>query len=482
VLNEPKNDKNFFFEKKKQESFTNQNQAILTGWGRTTSSACEIIEPDRPDHMKSPLPSLAGEEGARRLSAGKVRARAELEPTSIIVHAGGRSYGDCALNTGGAVLMSKTLDRIIAFDDQTNIVQVEPGVTFKQLLEHFLPKNTIVPVSPGTGFATIGGAVANDVHGKNHEQAGSFGQHVTELDLRLPDGTLHTIGPNADPSLFAATVGGIGLTGVITRIAFRMKQIPGPAMIVRAQRCQDLDALLSAMAEAASASHSVAWIDGTATGTNLGRGILETAEPAGADQHPRPPSSRLTVPFDFPSATLNTLTVRAFNAAYFRRIPKQGHTGIVHLARFLYPLDTLLRWNRIYGKRGFYQFQCVLPYEAGADAVRDLLERIAASGRASFLSVLKHMGPGRAGYLSFPRPGYTLALDFPARDGVEDFYTKLVERVLHHGGRIYLGKDALLRSEHFKSMYPEWNAFRDVLAHIDPNRHMMSDMRRRLGL
>ncbi len=401
---------------------------------------------------------------------------------SFIVHAGGRSYGDCALNTNGAVLMTKTLDRIIAFDEQTNIVEVEPGVTFSQLLANFLPRNIIVPVSPGTGFATIGGAVANDVHGKNHEQAGSFGQHVTELDLRLPDGTLHTIGPGDNPALFAATVGGIGLTGVITRIALRMKRIAGPAMIVRSQRCHDLDSLLAAMADAAAASHSVAWIDGTATGAALGRGILETAEPAGADQKPAAPSRRLAVPFDFPSATLNALTVRAFNAVYFRRIPQHGSTGIVHLARFLYPLDSLLCWNRIYGRRGFYQFQCVLPYEAGADAVRDLLERIATSGRASFLSVLKRMGAGRAGYLSFPRPGYTLALDFPARDGVEVFYAKLVERVLHHGGRIYLGKDALLGAEPFKSMYPEWTALRDVLAQIDPEKRMMSDMRRRLGL
>jgi decaprenylphospho-beta-D-ribofuranose 2-oxidase len=423
----------------------------LAGWGRALAAACTPVDQPVFD-----------------------------APGGLIAHGAGRSYGDCALNGGGAVLMTGGMDRILAWDEPSGIVRVEPGVSFAQLLARFLPLGFMVPVTPGTGFATIGGAVANDVHGKNHEACGSFGQHVTSIDLMTPDGAMQTLGPGDD--LFRATVGGIGLTGIITSVSFRMQRVAGPAMLVRSQPCDDLDALLAAMATAAHATHSVAWIDGTATGRHLGRGILETAEPGGATDRPAPPGRRITIPFDFPALALNPLSVRAFNALYYRRVPKGGRTDIVHVGKFLYPLDALLRWNRIYGRRGFYQFQCVLPFEGAAGALRDLLELVARSRRASFLSVLKRMGPGRAGYLSFPRPGLTLALDFPARDGMEAFYAKLVERVLAYEGRIYLAKDALLTGEAFARMYPEWPACRAVLERVDPEGRMQSDMRRRLGL
>jgi decaprenylphospho-beta-D-ribofuranose 2-oxidase len=423
----------------------------LAGWGRATAAECTLV--DTPD-----------------FGAGG----------GLIAHGNARSYGDCALNGGGSVLMTGGLNRILDFDAASGIAQLEPGVTFRQMLETFLPQGFVAPVTPGTGFATMGGAVALDVHGKNHERAGSFGQHVVSLDLRTPDGTVHTLGPDDD--LFRATVGGIGLTGIITRIALRMQRVAGPAMRVRSQPCRDLDALLAAMADASGATHSVAWIDGTATGRRLGRGILETAEPGAADERPAPPGRRITIPFDFPAWALNALSVRAFNEAYFHRVPKGGRTDVLHIAKFLYPLDLLWHWNRIYGRRGFYQFQCVLPFETAAQGLRDLLEMVARSRRASFLSVLKRMGPGRAGYLSFPRPGLTLALDFPARPGMEAFYAQLVERVLHFGGRIYLAKDALLTADAFAGMYPEWPACRAVLVRVDPNGLMQSDMRRRLGL
>jgi decaprenylphospho-beta-D-ribofuranose 2-oxidase len=401
-------------------------------------------------------------------------------PGGLIAHGAGRSYGDCALNAGGGVLLTGCMDRILDWDEAQAVVRVEPGVSFAQLLARFLPLGFMVPVTPGTGFATIGGAVAHDVHGKNHEQQGSFGQHVTALDLLTPDGALHKVGPDDD--LFRATVGGIGLTGIITSVTFRMQRVAGPAMLVRSLPCGDLDALLAAMAESSQATHSVAWIDGTATGRRLGRGILETAEPGAATDRPAPPGRRISIPFDFPSFALNPLSVRAFNELYYRRVPRGGRTDIVHAGRFLYPLDALLHWNRIYGRRGFYQFQCVVPFEGAAGALRDLLELVARSRRASFLSVLKRMGPGRAGYLSFPRPGLTLALDFPARDGMAEFYASLVERVLAYGGRIYLAKDALLTGAAFARMYPEWPACRAVLERVDPERRMQSDMRRRLGL
>ena len=430
----------------------------LTGWGRTRVSRCTIVDP-----------------------AADLFSVNALSPhgSGLIVHAGGRSYGDCALNSGGDVMLTGGRNRILSWDEATCIAEVEPGVTFAQMLAEFLPRGFMVPVTPGTGFATMGGAVANDVHGKNHEVAGSFCQHVTSLDLVTPDGTMHKLTPGDE--LFAATAGGIGLTGIITRLALRLRRASGAAMRVRSDRYGDLEGLLAAMEAASGATHSVAWIDGTAKGARLGRGILETAEEE-AGARPPPPGRRATIPFDFPRAVLNPWSVRLFNEAYFRHVPKAGASTCVHVARFLYPLDRVLRWNRIYGKQGFYQFQCVLPFAHGAEGLRTILEIVARSGQASFLSVLKRLGAGSAGYLSFPQPGYTLALDFPARDETPALYARLAEQVLRFGGRIYLGKDALLSVEQFRAMYPQWEAFAAILARVDPERLMQSDMRRRLGL
>lgn len=399
---------------------------------------------------------------------------------SICLHGAGRSYGDCALNAGNRALITTRLDRILAFDAATGIVEVEPGVSFRRLLEVFLPRGFRVPVTPGTSFATIGGAVANDVHGKNHEHDGSFGQHVTAFDLVLPSGEMRTVTPD-DTALFRATMGGLGLTGMITRIAFRMVAVTGGRVRVREQRCGDLEAFLSAMAEARDAPYSVGWIDGTARGRALGRGILETAEHVeGALRVPA--ENRRAVPVDFPGFALNGLSVTAFNEVYFRRVPQEGRIRRTHLRDFWYPLDAIHGWNRIYGARGFVQFQCVLPYAEGPASLRSLLEVIAASRAASFLAVLKRMGAGRAGYLSFPMAGYTLALDFPNKPGVEALYSKLVDITLAAGGRIYLGKDALLDAHRLRLMYPEFAAYQAVLAEIDPGQRISSDMARRLRL
>jgi decaprenylphospho-beta-D-ribofuranose 2-oxidase len=433
----------------------------MSGWGRATEAVCEAVRPERFAEAEAAFQSAPGARG-------------------LCLFGGGRSYGDCALNDGGAALITTRLDRVLAFDAESGIAQVEPGVTFARLLKVFLPRGFLVPVTPGTGFATIGGAVANDVHGKNHERDGSFGQHVTEIDLLLPDGSQRTITPD-DTELFRATVAGLGLTGFMTRIAFRMQRVIGPAVAVRERRVADLDAFLDAMAEAAGAPYSVGWIDGTARGGALGRGILEVAEPVAGDLA-MPSARQAAVPVDFPGFALNPLSVAAFNAVYARRVPREGRTRTVHLAKFLYPLDAIHGWNRIYGKRGFYQFQCVVPYETGPAALRDLLEVIGASRQGSFLAVLKRMGPGRAGYLSFPMAGYTLALDFPNNPGIEALYAQLCKITLDAGGRVYLGKDALLTPHMFRLMYPEFASYQRLLADIDPARHMQSAMARRLDL
>ncbi len=433
----------------------------LDGWGRVSPATSQATRPDR-------------------FTEALADFRAPATARGLCLYGAGRSYGDCALNPGGNALITTRLDRILAFDAETGIVAVEPGVTFARLLQVFLPRGFMVPVTPGTGFATIGGAVANDVHGKNHEADGSFGQHVTALDLVLPDGTARTITPD-DRALFQATCGGLGLTGFITRIAFRLKRVPGAAVSVREHRFANLDAFLDGMQAASGAPYSVGWIDGTATGAALGRGILETADFT-AGSIAAPSARAKSVPVDFPAFALNPLSVRAFNALYFRRVPEEGRVRTVHAAQFLYPLDAIHGWNRIYGKRGFYQFQCVVPFADGQAVLRELLRIIAASRQASFLAVLKRMGPGRAGFLSFPMPGYTLALDFPRSAAVESLYARLCAITLHAGGRVYLAKDALLSPQDFRRMYPEFPDFRAVLRDVDPNARLQSGMARRLRL
>ena len=440
---------------------------MLTGWGRVHRSPSVRLRPD-------------GVAEALTVFADPPRAH------GLIAHAAGRSYGDCALNAQGSALLTGGLDRILEFDPATGIVQAEPGVTFRQLLAFSQPLGFQAPVTPGTSFATLGGAVANDVHGKNHEAAGSFAQHLTGLDLLTPDGTLHTVAPDRDGELFRATSGGLGLTGIITRVALRMTPAAGNAVRVRTQRLPDLDGFLAAMDGARGAIYAVGWIDGTARGRSLGRGILETAEPA-TETLPVRPRRDLRVPFDFPGWALNPASIGLFNRLYFRNAPKAGRTRLLPAQKFFYPLDAIDGWNRIYGARGFHQFQNVVPFAGGAEALRALLEVVTQSRRASFLAVLKRLGPGRvppsrAGHLSFPQPGYTLALDFPAGPGIEDLYARLVGITLRHGGRVYLAKDALLGADAFRAMYPLWPDFRAVLERVDPQRRLQSDMSRRLGL
>ncbi|MDO9706961.1 FAD-binding oxidoreductase [Paracraurococcus lichenis] len=433
----------------------------LQGWGRSVTAPCLAA---RPERMRDLAAALEVPEGR-----------------TLLPHGGGRSYGDQALNSGGAALLTTRLDRILSFDPETGVVITEPGVTFADLLEAFLPRGWLAPTSPGTAFATIGGAVANDVHGKNHHRAGSFGDHVLWLDLLLPDGRTLRISDEEEPALFRATIGGMGLTGIVTTVCFRLQPVPSNALQVRSRRVRDLDSFLAGFAESAEATWSVGWIDALASGRALGRGILETAEPAERGV-PAPPAKSRTFPLEAPGWLLNRATVKAFNALYWRRVPAGGRVQTQHYGKFLYPLDAILHWNRMYGRRGFHQFQCVLPFGPGEAALRQLLETIAASGNASFLAVLKVMGrPGR-GLLSFALPGYSLALDIPSRPGVRELYAALERITRDAGGRIYLAKDSLLSAEGFWQMYPEAQRFMEIRASVDPQGRLSSDMAKRLAL
>ncbi len=436
----------------------------LTGWGRTAAAALDAARPERVAEAR--------------------RALAAVGTEGLIAHGGGRSYGDAALNEGGRALLTRRLDRILAFDPATGDLVAEPGVTFADLMAVFLPRGFLVPVTPGTAFATLGGAVANDVHGKNHDRTGSFGDHLQWLDLLLPSGEVARIGPDQRPELFAATIGGIGLTGIILAIALRLQRVPSPLVTVSERRVADLDGFLDGFARhRASASYSVGWIDALARGKRLGRGILELAEPA-ADVGPAPSRTARPrrIPRDLPGFVLNPASVALFNEVYYRRVPAAGRERLVPYGKFLYPLDALHDWNRIYGRRGFYQFQCVLPDAEAAPGLRALLETVSAARGASFLAVLKTLGGEGRGHLSFPLRGHTLALDFPRGPGVDELMLRLERLTLDHGGRIYLAKDACLSAAGFAAMYPKLGAFRAVLRDVDPEGRMTSGMARRLAI
>lgn len=434
----------------------------LAGWGRSSWASVTACRPERTWEI--------------------VEALKTNRKGGIIAYAGGRSYGDAALNDGGQAALTIRLDRVLEFDPRTGRIVCEPGVRFYDLLYIFAPRGFLVPVTPGTGFTTIGGALATDVHGKNHDCAGSFGNHVEWFDLALPSGEETRVSESTHPRLFRATIGGLGLTGILLAICFRMVRVPTPAVRVIERRMPNLGAFLEGLEEARNRyTYTVGWIDALARGRRLGRGILEAAEPA----EKGPPLTRRSqrrVPLEFPSWCMNPLAIAAFNELYYRRIPPAGWERVRSVDRFFYPLDSLRDWNRLYGKRGFYQFQCVLPESHSLSGLLRLLEEIIRLRSASFLAVLKTLGGEGRGYLSFPMRGYTLALDFPRRQGADELLARLESITLDHGGRVYLAKDARLSAEGFAAMYPKLPAFRDVLNEIDPQCRMTSDLARRLRI
>jgi len=435
----------------------------LSGWGGVAPAT---VSAHRPERLRDAMAALAG--------AG---------PEGIVARGAGRSYGDTAVNDGGTVLLTQRLDRLIEFDPATGELVAEAGVTIDALLGVFLPRGWMPPVCPGTAYVTLGGALANDVHGKNHDRDGSFAEHVRWFDLLTADGQIRRVTP-ADDALFAATAGGIGLTGIVLRLCLRLKPIAAPAFVVREDRMDSLDDFLSAFnGRAREAGYSVGWIDTLARNGKLGRGILETAELAPIGRAFIPDRVKgMAVPFDLPAMALNPIAVGTFNSLYFHRVPAGGRERIIALRRFLFPLDALRHWNRMYGKRGFRQFQCVLPEAEAATGIRKLLDTVTLSRAASFLAVLKTLGRDGKGCLSFPMRGVTLAVDFPNRPDAPDLLHRLERVTLDHGGRVYLAKDSALTPEAFRQMYPRLPELRRTLAEIDPQGRFQSDMARRLRI
>lgn len=422
------------------------------GWGRFYRAKGQLARPERVstlDHIarETPCPAI----GRRR------------------------SYADGCLNTQGRAIDTARLDRILSLDEEEGILEVEAGCQLGEIVRLIGPKGWLPMVMPGTGFATVGGAIGMDVHGKNHHHTGSFGQHVEAMTLHLPEGR-REITP-MDP-LFSATVGGMGQTGPIGTARLRMQRTKGPVMMVTERRVPNLDSYLE-LFDSSEATYTVGWIDATATGASLGRGILEEGE-TGAGLVP-PAKRGRRIPMDAPHFALSGPIVRGFNAAYFRRIPERGRTVVKPLEDFFFPLDKIHEWNRLYGKRGFHQFQCVVPLSA-REVLRDMLRAVGDSGLASPLAVLKRMGPGRGGMMSFPTDGYTLAIDFPARDEAPAMIRRLIDMAVEAGGRVYFAKDAFARPEQVDAMYPEREAWAAICNGLDPDGAYATDLVRRLNL
>lgn len=430
----------------------------MNSFGRTFDYNHEVLVAAWRDEIPSLLEST--------VSSGK----------SVLCYGKGRSYGDSCLNGGGTLVDMSFLDRVIRFDAESGLITCEPGVTIGQLIEVASPHGWFVPVTPGTKHVTLGGAVANDVHGKNHHVRGSFGNHVKKLTLLTSDGSCSEIGPG--DKLFEATVGGLGLTGIITSVTVQLLHASS-WFDTENIKFSGVDEFLEISKESERDwEYTVAWVDTCAVGESLGRGIFMRGNHAVDPSLPLKSVKPLaSVPFHFPNFALNEWTVKGFNTLYYVKQFSDRVVSTVHYEPYLYPLDVLGGWNKIYGKRGFYQYQFVIP-EHEVDALKDILKIIARSGSSSFLSVLKHFGDVKpAGMLSFARKGVMLALDF-ANEGekTKKLFQRLDQIVVSVGGRLYPAKDALMRKEDFEVFYPRLEEFRK---YKDPA--MSSSFWRRVG-
>jgi len=440
---------------------------IITSWGRYPRSACLLTRPER---------------------------YAMLIPSDdiCIARGQGRSYGDCALNTEHSVILTERVNRLLSFDDKRGILRAEAGVTLAELLEVFVPRGWFLQVTPGTKHVSLGGCIAADVHGKNHHHDGTFSSSLLEIELVLADGSYRRCSPAKDPELFWATVGGMGLTGIITEATLKLRPVETAYIVARHYGARDLDETIRFLDEAHwDDKYTVAWIDCLVKGGQMGRSIVMAGHHAIPEDLPTTVRSPLiaekrgerNLHFDLPKGILNSWTVKAFNNIYYRLQSSKKGAFITDYDHFFYPLDGIGNWNRMYGKSGFIQYQCVIPLAHSLQGLKLLLEELTGSRRPSFLAVLKRMGKEGPGLLSFPDEGYTLAIDIPLTDPeVFPFLDRLDDIVLKHGGRIYLAKDARLREETFRAMYPRLSEWQKQKNAVDPDSRFASDMSRRLGM
>jgi FAD/FMN-containing dehydrogenase len=490
----------------------------LSGWGRYPVQICELERPER---------------------------YTDLRPTTdtLIARGQGRSYGDAALNENGRVVLTERIDRMLSLDTKLGILQAEAGVTLAEILPVIVKQGWFLPVTPGTKFVSLGGCVAADVHGKNHHHDGSFGDHVLAIDLILADGSHKTCSATENADIFWATVGGMGLTGIISEVTLKLIPIQTAQMLVNHHAANNIEHLFKLLQDPTlDDQYSVAWIDCLASGDQLGRGIAmfghhataeelgvnpssttnpsqppldrggaDTALPLSQQRCGAPPSIPLAgargrwrgfaskhlredplyckpkrthkLPFNFPSWVLNPLSINLFNKFYYFKGSRKKSPFLTDYDSYFYPLDAIGEWNKMYGKRGFVQYQCVIPEATALEGITALLKELSGSRRSSFLAVLKRLGAEGKGLLSFPLPGYTLALDLPIRDkGLFSLLDKLDHILLQYGGRIYLAKDARISPESFRTMYPHYGEWLKIKQAIDPANRFSSSLSRRLHI
>ncbi|MEZ4947766.1 MAG: FAD-binding oxidoreductase [Cyclobacteriaceae bacterium] len=407
------------------------------------------------------------------------------EHTSMILRGAGLSYGDASLSK--EILSSQKFNRILDFDTQNGVITAECGTTLDDILKVIVPKGWFLPVTPGTKFITVGGAVAGDIHGKNHHSEGSFCKYVIKLTVMMANGETQVCDRDTNPILFNTICGGLGLSAIILSVQFRLKSIETSYIRQRNIVVGNLEEMLDKLHDFGASTYSVSWIDCLARGKRLGRGVIMLGEHANAEEikkasklitHRQP---RFNVPFFFPSFLLNSTSVRAFNYLVFNKYKLSSKQSIVHYDPYFYPLDFVRNWNKLYGRRGFLQYQFVIPFEGAAKGLRMILNEISKSGLASFLAVLKELGEGES-TLSFPMKGFTLALDFPVTDNIFPFLDKLDKMVVDLGGRIYLVKDARMAPEIYRKGYPNADIFRENVLRFDPEHKFTSLLSQRLEI
>jgi FAD/FMN-containing dehydrogenase len=424
-----------------------QDQPQFESWGRYPKYFAEV----RPLFWRDDFP-------------------ASIAPDTKMLAVGmGRSYGDVCLLQHGTLLQTPNIDRLISFDSQSGVLRCEAGVTLAQILDFAVPRGWFLPVSPGTKYVTVGGAIANDIHGKNHHVAGTFGLHTPRFELVRSDGTQLMCSATENPEWYAATIGGLGLTGLISWAEVRLRPIVSRRIRYRSTQFVGLEEFVALSQAATHDEYSVAWIDCVAQGRNFARGVFIQGE---HDETPGPltplAKPNFALPFDLPELALNRATVGAFNTLYYHKQMRKQRSGLTDYEPFFYPLDRILKWNRLYGRQGLLQFQCVLPWESGTRGIYQQLKAITESGLGSFLAVIKVFGDAVSpGIMSFPAPGITLALDFPVRREVSfGLFDRLANITAEFGGRMYPAKDACMSAAHFQQFYPQWPQW---AAYIDPS-------------
>lgn len=399
---------------------------------------------------------------------------------TVLARGMGRSYGDSALNNNLISMLG--LRHLLAFEPDTGQVRCEAGITLSELIDIFLPRGWFLPVTPGTQFVTVGGAIASDVHGKNHHRHGCFSEFVLSLELLLATGVTVTCSRETNSELFFMTCGGMGLTGIILSATVQLTKVESAYIDETIYRAANLEEAIQLFEQHIDATYSVAWIDCLAKGASLGRSLVMFGEHAKNQSLQLPEKKTLAVPVDLPSFLLNQYSVRLFNHFYYHRRREKRLAHTVPIMSFFYPLDGILHWNRLYGRQGFLQYQCVFPKDTGTRGLFELIETIANAQMGSFLAVLKLFGKENRNHLSFPMEGYTLALDFKYEPRLFPFLHLLDSIVAAYGGRLYLTKDARMPQQIFQSTYPRWEEFRNLREQMGMNKKFNSLQSHRLEI